>query len=198
MPRTRSVCQELLSCPRPCAYRILVDLRCEAYQNLSTKSNSTARKIGKYRLMEKTLGTGATICALAVLTNGRCAGQFCIVKLGWCEGRRVALKIVKPKWAKQDSDAINEMVSVGRSALADGVLSRCGLQKMLRRVQHPNVIRLLDAQLMVQCPKQSGGFFETDMLVLELAEATLSEILYNTGPFEENFVRLPPPIVSSV
>ena len=60
---------------------------------------------------------------------------------------------------------------------------------MLRRVQHPNVIRMVDAQIAVQCPKKDGTFFETDMLVLELAEATLSEILYSTGPFEESFVR---------
>lgn len=60
---------------------------------------------------------------------------------------------------------------------------------MLRRINHPNVIRLIDAQLLVQCPKKDGTFFETDMLVLELAEATLSEILYSTGPFEEPFVR---------
>ena len=39
------------------------------------------------------------------------AGQFCTVKLGLHNGRRVALKIVKPKWAKKDTDAINEMVS---------------------------------------------------------------------------------------
>jgi hypothetical protein len=39
-----------------------------------------------------------------------CIGQFCTVKVGYHEGRKVALKIVKPKWAKQDSDAVNEMV----------------------------------------------------------------------------------------
>jgi hypothetical protein len=59
---------------------------------------------------------------------------------------------------------------------------------MLRRVTHKNVIRLIDGQLMVTCPKKDGSTFETDMLVLELAEATLSEILFNTGKFEEPFV----------
>jgi serine/threonine protein kinase len=118
------------------------------------------RKIGKYIMLE-TLGEGG----------------FSKVKLGISEetGEKVALKILKKNKLNLSSSTRRQ---VEREITAMG------------KIQHPNVIRLVDVDWDATYVKRSGKNADVILVVLELATGgELFEFLSFTGCFEEAVAR---------
>ena len=90
--------------------------------------------------------------------------------------RRVAVKVIKE--------------SLLRAAPEDTQLQVEREIAIMSQVEHPHVVRLLDAQMKVQYPRKRGEPYDALVLVMELCEAgSLFDVLKHTGAMDERVAR---------